>query len=111
MSCNDMVSFQYDQFEAGVASRLCVDPYEPIPIINTPVQNTSATSSPSIVLPIILTILVIVFCLGCIIGIPVIAYIVKQKGNDKDFTDINKAANAENDSDDPQNNIGQVNSN
>ena len=86
MTCNDMVSQQADIFENQVANDICVNPYQPIPV--TAAVANGGTQQQSIVLPIVLIILAIVLCLGCIVGVPIVAYIFKKKQNEKEFTDI-----------------------
>jgi len=71
---------------------LCINPYEPLPAVAT-VPYVEPGQSQSIVLPIILVILAIIFCLGCVVGIPVIAFIYKQRNENKDFTDLNQIPN------------------
>jgi len=71
-----MVLLNSAEYEVGVANRLCVNPYDPIPLENT-VPYAEPVKSQSIVLPVVLVILAIVFCLACVVGIPVIAYIYK----------------------------------
>jgi len=85
-----MVSSEPDNFESQIANDLCVNPYVAVPNQLSPAYGNGADVSKksSIVLPIVLIILAIVFCLGCIVGVPIVAYIFKRKSEQKDFTDI-----------------------
>ena len=93
-----MVSPSASTYELDVAGRLCINPYEPLPTaFNVPYVEQGQQQS--IVLPIILVILAIVFCLGCVVGIPVIAFLYKQRNENKDFTDLNQIPYPENEED------------
>ena len=96
ISCNDMVLFDADDYEVQVASRLCVDPYQPISNQNLTPYSEPAKSQ-SIVLPIIIVILAVIFCLACVVGIPVCVYLYKKRSQNKDFTDINQIPNPDDD--------------
>jgi hypothetical protein len=91
-----MVSFDAGKYEIGVANRLCINPYELI-TTTIPAPYSELGKSQSIVLPIILVILAIIFCLGCVVGIPVVAYLYKSRNENKDFTDINQIPDLEDD--------------